>query len=244
MTGTAREAAGELRDVYGLQVVKIPTHRPSQLTPLPDRIFQHPEAKWEAVIARIRTLREQQRPVLVGTRSVADSEHLSDLLTGLDLPHQVLNARQNRQEAAIVACAGQPGRITIATNMAGRGTDIPLAPGVAETGGLHVIAMERNTARRVDRQLFGRCARQGSPGSYESILSLEDEIIARFFPKFLLRPAANWMRGTSRLARRINRALIVICQLKAERQQRHQRRGLEKTEDYLGRMLAFTGQGE
>ena len=122
----------------------------------------------------------QGRPVLVGTRSVAASEYLSQLLTKAGLSHRVLNARQDQEEAEIIAQAGQRGQITVATNMAGRGTDILLGPGVKELGGLHVIATERHEARRIDRQLFGRSGRQGDPGSYESFASLEDDILLAF----------------------------------------------------------------
>src|SRR5262249_3997301 len=141
-----------------------------------DYVCETTAAKWQAVLARAIELHSEDRPILIGTRSVAASDHLSRLLTGAGITHRVLNARQDQEEAAIIAQAGEPGKITVATNMAGRGTDIRLAPGVAERGGLHVIGTERHEARRIDRQLFGRCGRQGDPGSYEMIVSLEDEL--------------------------------------------------------------------
>ena len=244
MTGTASEAAGELSAVYGLKVIKIPPRVPSKLAAHPDRIYATAKAKWNAIVERVREFNEQGRPVLVGSRSVDDSERVSALLTEADLPHLVLNARQDRGEAFLVECAGQTGCITVATNMAGRGTDIPLGEGVAESGGLHVIAVERNEARRIDRQLFGRSARQGAPGSYESILSLEDEIIARFFPNYLRRLVVAGARNEAPLSRWRIRLLIGLCQLRSERAARFQRRELERVDEHLGRLLAFTGQPE
>lgn len=177
MTGTAQEVAGELWSVYRLPVVKIPSNKPSRRRSLPTRMHRTADEKWQDVVAHAKVMQDKHRAVLIGTRSVESSEKLSELLTRAGLDHQVLNARQDRREAEIVAQAGQPGRITVATNMAGRGTDINLAPEVTDAGGLHVIATERNEARRIDRQLFGRCARQGDPGSVEAILSWEDEIM-------------------------------------------------------------------
>ncbi|MFA4969668.1 MAG: preprotein translocase subunit SecA, partial [Sulfuritalea sp.] len=161
MTGTAREVARELWAVYRLPVVTIPTNRPVQRRQLPDLVFLTAAEKWAAIIDILSRWHTEGRPVLVGTSSVSASEHLSELLTLKGLKHQVLNARQDQEEAEVIAKAGERGRITVATNMAGRGTDIRLAPGVAELGGLHVLATERHDARRIDRQLFGRCGRQG-----------------------------------------------------------------------------------
>jgi preprotein translocase subunit SecA len=244
MTGTARETSAELSAVYGLKVVKIPTHHRSRLECQSGRVFSTQEAKWRRIVARLIELHKQQRPVLVGTRSVSDSETLSQLLQRVGLPHKVLNARQDDGEAELVAQAGQPGAITIATNMAGRGTDIPLAPGVHECGGLHVIAAERNTARRIDRQLFGRAGRQGSPGSYESILALDDRIVSDFIPKYLQRLAARYARDSYPLPRWLGGFIVTFCQRKSEAQQRGQRKALERMDEYLGRMLAFSGKTE
>jgi preprotein translocase subunit SecA len=244
MTGTARETAGELDTVYGLRVRKIPTHRPSRLSPLPNSVYATADARWRRLVERLEELNRQQRPVLVGTRSVGDSEYLSGLLTQAGLAHQVLNARQDADEAGLVGRAGEAGMITIATNMAGRGTDIALAPGVAETGGLHVITAERNTARRIDRQLFGRAARQGAPGSCESILSLEDRIIRDFMPKFVGGLAASYARKPGPVPGWLGKYITLHCQRKSEQQQRMQRRALEKMDEHLGRMMAFTGEQE
>jgi preprotein translocase subunit SecA len=174
MTGTAREVAGELWSVYHLPTLKIPTHRPMIRMKSPDRIFANRQEKWQAVVERIIELHRLGRPVLIGTRSVAASEELAALVRQAGLEHQVLNAKQDAVEAEIISKAGISGCITIATNMAGRGTDILLARGVRELGGLHVIITERHEAARIDRQLAGRCGRQGDPGSYEGILSFED----------------------------------------------------------------------
>ncbi|UCC55299.1 MAG: preprotein translocase subunit SecA [Gammaproteobacteria bacterium] len=244
MTGTARETAAELSAVYGLKVVKIPTHRESLLQRQADRLYPTQEAKWRRVVARVIELHKQQRPVLVGTRSVADSETLSRMLGRVGLPHQVLNARQDKDEAELVAQAGHPGAIMIATNMAGRGTDIPLAPGVRENGGLHVIAAERNSARRIDRQLFGRSGRQGAPGSYESILALDDRIVSEHIPQFLRRLAERYARDPHPLPRWLGTLVLAYCQRQSESQQRRQRKVLERMDEYLGKMLAFTGKTE
>ena len=178
MTGTAWEVAGELWAIYGLPVVRIRTNRPCRRICRPAAILPTKEEKWQYLLRRVRAIHATGRPLLVGTASVAASEDVSRLFSAAGLSHRVLNAKKDREEAEIVARAGEPGVITIATNMAGRGTDIKLAPGVAELKGLHVIMTERHDAARIDRQLAGRCARQGDPGSFEPILSLEDQILS------------------------------------------------------------------
>ena len=152
---------------------------------LPRRLFPDRASLWDAVAARVAELHGAGRPVLVGTDSVADSEALARRLGEAGLPHAVLNARHDRDEARIVAQAGARGAITVATNMAGRGTDIPLADGVAELGGLHIICCQLNAARRIDRQLAGRAARQGDRGSVETWLSLDAPLLARALPRRL-----------------------------------------------------------
>lgn len=178
MTGTAASSATELRLVYKLQVVPVPTHRPVRRVEEPLRIFATEEAKWAAVVEEVIHVHALKRPVLIGTRSIRQSSHLSELLHSAGIVHSVLNAQHPEHEAQVVKTAGQPGSVTVATNMAGRGTDIKLGPGVAELGGLHVICTELHDSPRIDRQLIGRCARQGDPGSFRKFLSLEDEIIA------------------------------------------------------------------
>jgi preprotein translocase subunit SecA len=177
MTGTAASEAGEFRKIYKTPVLHIPTNRPLRRKSLPDVVFATAEQKWVAIADEVARLHKTGRPVLIGTRSIEKSEHLSKLLTARGVRHQVLNAKEHEKEAAIVAQAGQPEMVTVATNMAGRGTDIKLGERVAELGGLHVIGTEKHTARRIDRQLAGRCARQGDPGSTQFYLSLEDEIV-------------------------------------------------------------------
>jgi preprotein translocase subunit SecA len=232
MTGTAREVASELWSVYGLPVVRVPTHRPVRRRAFADRVLRTEAEKWVHVVARIKALHQRGRPVLVGTRSVAASEKLSALLHDAGLPHQLLNARQDLQEAQIVADAGQPGRITVATNMAGRGTDIKLGEDVLELGGLHVIATELHESARIDRQLFGRCARQGDPGTVEAIVSLEDELV-----RVHIGNAAAWLGSE-----KTGSWLFGLAQGRAERANAAIRKQLLNYEDKLGDALAFTGR--
>ncbi len=177
MTGTAMSAAREFRKIYKMPVVRIPTNRPIRRRALPTRVFGSSDNKWAAIVEDVRERHREGRPVLIGTRSIDKSVHLSRLLDEAGIPHRVLNAHEVAKEAEIVAEAGQAGRVTVATNMAGRGTDIKLGPGVAEKGGLHVICTEMHDAFRIDRQLYGRCGRQGDPGTYQQYLSLDDEIL-------------------------------------------------------------------
>jgi preprotein translocase subunit SecA len=177
MTGTAKQNRWEIRRVYKIWVVCLPTNRAVIRQAWPDRVFPTEDAKFDAVVQECIRLRDAGRAVLIGTRSVDKSEKLSARLTAAGVEHQVLNARQHEQEAKIVARAGEKGRVTIATNMAGRGTDIKPTPEVIAAGGLHVLGTERHEARRIDRQLEGRSGRQGDPGSAQFFLSLEDELL-------------------------------------------------------------------
>jgi len=179
MTGTAATEAEEFHKIYKLDVMPIPTHRPMIRMDNPDRIYRTEGAKFRAVVEEIREMHEQGRPVLVGTVSIEKSEELSNMLEEVGLIHSVLNAKQHEREASIVAQAGQRGAITIATNMAGRGTDIVLGFGVNELGGLHIIGTERHESRRIDNQLRGRAGRQGDNGSSRFYVSIEDEIMRR-----------------------------------------------------------------
>jgi preprotein translocase subunit SecA len=180
MTGTAETEAAEFHDIYKLDVNVIPTNRPVRRTDANDRIYKTRREKYNAVIKEIKEAHAKSQPVLVGTVSVEASELLSRMLKREKIPHNVLNAKFHMQEAEIVARAGQPGTVTISTNMAGRGTDIKLGPGVTELGGLMVVGTERHEARRIDRQLRGRCARQGDPGASRFYVSFEDDLMRNF----------------------------------------------------------------
>jgi len=180
MTGTAYTEEEEFRAIYNLPVVVIPTNKPMIRKDYPDVIFKTERAKFKAIVEEIKELHSQKRPVLVGTRSIEKSEILSRLLSKEGIPHQVLNAKYHEKEAQIIALAGQPSAVTIATNMAGRGVDIILGEGVAAMGGLHIIGTERHESRRIDNQLRGRAGRQGDPGSSRFYLSLEDELLRIF----------------------------------------------------------------
>jgi preprotein translocase subunit SecA len=180
MTGTAETEASEFLDIYKLGVLVIPTNRPVARNDANDSVYKTKREKYNAVVNEIKGIHSQGRPILVGTISVEVSEHLSRMLKREGIIHSVLNAKYHQQEAEIVSRAGQRSAVTIATNMAGRGTDIKLGPGVAEVGGLHVIGTERHESRRIDRQLRGRCARQGDPGSSHFFISLEDDLMRLF----------------------------------------------------------------
>ncbi|MGI6128208.1 MAG: SEC-C metal-binding domain-containing protein, partial [Planifilum sp.] len=191
MTGTAKTEEEEFRKIYGMSVVQIPTHKPMIRKDLSDVLYRTEDAKFRAVVEEIVRRHAKGQPVLVGTVSIDKSEKLSRMLKKRGIPHQVLNAKNHAKEAEIIAQAGQRGAVTIATNMAGRGTDIVLGQGVAELGGLHVIGTERHESRRIDNQLRGRSGRQGDPGSSQFFLSLEDDLLRRFAPEWL----REWMKN-------------------------------------------------
>ncbi|MCE5278441.1 MAG: hypothetical protein ABFD92_07120 [Planctomycetaceae bacterium] len=241
MTGTAAEATLEFWQIYHLPVAVIPTNRPCIRKVAPDRVFATETAKWAAVIARAKALHETAAPILIGTRSVRASEQLSGMLTAVGLAHQVLNAVRHAEEAQIVAGAGAPGRITVATNMAGRGTDIKLARGVADLGGLHVIATERHESRRVDRQLIGRCARQGDPGHAETFVSLEDELVRRHAPHSSSLLRTRHRAAENEISTPFTRRIFTSAQRTASRQALAQRKGVLKTDDWLDEYLGFAG---
>ncbi len=180
MTGTAETEEGEFFEIYKLEVVVIPTNRPIVRIDEDDAIYKTRREKYNAIVGKIKELREEKRPVLVGTTSVDVSETISRMLKRQGVTHNVLNAKQHQREAEIVAFAGQPGAVTIATNMAGRGTDIKLGAGVVDVGGLYILGTERHEARRIDRQLRGRSGRQGDPGTTKFFISLEDDLMRIF----------------------------------------------------------------
>jgi preprotein translocase subunit SecA len=244
MTGTAHEVTRELWSVYRLNVVRVPTNRALQRRLVPEQVFVTAERKWRAIVQTVRDLHAQGTPVLIGTRSVAVSELIGRRLTAAMLPHQILNARQNQEEARIIAQAGQRGRITVATNMAGRGTDIRLAPGVAELGGLQVLATERHDARRIDRQLFGRCGRQGDPGSHMAILSLEDELLQACYGKYVDWAIRRWASRKKPLPLLLGSFLVWLAQQSAEHNHSRVRQDLMRLDDNLSDLLAFSGRAE
>ncbi len=212
MTGTAATSRGELKKIYQVHVASIPTNRPPIRRQLPTQIYGTAEQKWAAVVEDAYQQHQQQRPILIGTRSIDKSEHLAELLSARGMQPVILNARHVAQEAEIVQRAGEPGKITVATNMAGRGTDIKLGEGVVDLGGLHVICTELHEAQRIDRQLIGRCGRQGDPGSYRQFLALDDEILLLGYgPQKAERlqrrgqQAAGPLRGLERLFQRAQR---------------------------------------
>ena len=187
MTGTAQTEESEFRDIYGMDVIVIPTNKPIQRIDHPDVVYKTEEAKFKAVIADIKASHEKGQPVLVGTVTIDTSEHLSKLLKREGVKHQVLNAKYHAKEAEIIALAGKKGAVTIATNMAGRGTDIKLEEGVQELGGLKIIGTERHESRRIDNQLRGRSGRQGDPGESRFYLALEDDLMRLFTPESTLK---------------------------------------------------------
>ena len=242
MTGTAAEAVREFWQIYHLPVVVIPPNRPRMRQHLPDRVFVNEKAKFQAVVEEIRRLNATGRPILVGTRSVRASELLSNMLSAGGLEHQVLNAVKHAEEAQIVAGAGHRGRITVSTNMAGRGTDIKLSQGCAEAGGLAVIATERHEAGRVDRQLYGRSGRQGDPGSAQAFVSLEDELVRRHAPHSTNIFAKRHAGATGEISTSLTRRLFEIAQRRAQRLSLRQRKGVLRTDDWLDEYLGFAGK--
>ncbi len=244
MTGTAKEVASELGAVYGLSVVRIPTNRPSKRKVLPERVFVTEAEKWASISDRVREIHALGRPILLGTRSVAESELASNVLNDLRVEHQVLNAKQDGEEAAIIALAGKRGQITVATNMAGRGTDIKLDEGVADVGGLHVILSERHDSKRIDRQLAGRCARQGDPGYFESILSVEGSLkslagdsFRAFFGRLISGFGPGWVAI-------LGSFVIRQAQKRAERAHTRTRKALLKLDQQMAKALSFSGRNE
>jgi preprotein translocase subunit SecA len=228
MTGTAWESSPELWQISQRSVVRIPTNKPCSRQVFPTRIIETMDQKWEAVVQRVCELNDQKIPVLIGTRSVLSSDEISARLRAAGRAHLVLNAAQDKEEANILAQAGQPGQITVATNLAGRGTDIKLARGVTELGGLHVISTEPNTAARVDRQLAGRAARQGDPGAYQLFCSVEDDLFVRH------------ARHLRRLWRTIGAGrLIKMAQAHAERLARFNRKQVLKNDDWMDQAMPF-----
>lgn len=244
MTGTAKEVRGELQSVYGVAVVRIPTNWPVCRVEMPSHYFIGAEAKWQAIVARIAEINRTGRPILIGTRSVEASEHLGRLLMQAGLPHRILNARQDADEASIVQHAGLEACITVATNMAGRGTDIKISKTVNRLGGLHVILTECHEARRIDRQLFGRCGRQGDLGSYERFLSFEDELLNKYGSRLLNKIVIACQGKRRVIFRSLAELLFRWAQMRAERHHSFIRYSLLKRDASLQQLLAFSGKSE
>jgi preprotein translocase subunit SecA len=244
MSGTLTEARGELRAVYDLRVANVALRRPSRRQSLGVKIYPTAAVQWDAVVARVLEIHRTGRPILIGTESVADSEALSARLTQAQLAHKVLNARQDSNEAAIIAQAGVVGSITVSTNMAGRGTDIPLDSTAQVAGGLHVICCQQNVARRIDRQMHGRCARQGDPGSVETMVSLEGALLAEHVPAWARRLLSHVLGRDGALAPRLSRMLLRYPQWIAERKQWFERWQLRKQDAAIARRLSFGGASE
>ena len=224
MTGTAGSSAAEFRQIYRLPIRVVPTHRTSRRKTLSPRVFASSEAKWRAIADEVREVLRVGRPVLIGTRSIDKSEQLSHVLQAAGISHAVLNARHLAREAEIVAATGQSACVTVATNMAGRGTDIQLAPEVQERGGLHVIGTELHESARIDRQLAGRCGRQGDPGSFRQYLALDDDILATAFGAEWARDFRAGLSNSKRLERYVS--VFHRAQKRVERKQMRDRKRL------------------
>ncbi len=240
MSGTLMPNFWELRKVYRRWVTKVPTNRPVKRVQHTDLVFPTEQAKFEAVVKQVQAMMAGGRPVLIGTRTVDASEKLSKMLIAGGVEHKVLNARQNDQEAVIVSRAGQLGNVTVATNMAGRGTDIKLGPKVAENGGLHVIGTERHEAARIDRQLAGRAGRQGDPGTAQFFLSLEDQLLEGLGVARKKALVAIGQAGGNRDWNRY-RKLFRISQKRLERKHRKQRLDLMNYDKQRQEMLQDLG---
>ena len=242
-SGTVWEAAIELWRVYGLQVIRVPTHRPRLTRYNPPVVLQDADQKWQGVAQEVLRVHQQGRPVLVGIRSVASSEVLCGLLAGMGCEAQVLNALKHADEAQIVAEAGRMGAVTIATHMAGRGTDIRLSAEVLAQGGLHVILAEANDSGRIDRQLAGRCGRQGDPGSVSTYWCLADDLVGRMMPlslRWLLQQA---LERKPQWAARLAPWIFKFTQQRAEKVAFQRRWSVLRSDDWMQSALPFVSRG-
>jgi preprotein translocase subunit SecA len=239
MTGTAADATVEIERVYQRVVARVPTNKPIARIDLPPRVFTSASAKWDGVVEQVKQIRAQGRPVLVGTRSVEASQRLAELLTRENIEHKVLNALFDKDEASIIRNAGDRGVVTVATNMAGRGTDIKLPPDVHKAGGLHVILTEMHGAQRIDRQFRGRAGRQGDPGSSQMFMSLEDELIRLHAPKLgsVLASMGSSAGELSGVAYRLARVLFAHCQSASQNRARRQRLEVLKQDNWIDKHL-------
>lgn len=243
-SGTLKEVAAELHSIYGLQTVKVPTHKPSKRILMQESIYRSIKGARLALLDRVAKLNAQNRPILIGTGSVAESEKVSIWLKQAGFPHRVLNANQDKDEAEIIAKAGREKAITVATNMAGRGTDISLGLGVEKLGGLHVIALNTNDSRRIDRQLYGRCARQGDQGSAEAILSLQDPALQQFYSSAMLKLFSKFCSRSKPMPGLFSELILRLPQYRKEKEQRKLRKQVMDYDRRLLRLMAFSGKGE
>jgi len=241
MTGTATQVSRELKRVYGLKVATVPTNRPCLRTELKPRVFLRMEHKLAAIASEIRRLQAEARAILVGTPSVEASETLVRYLDAQQIAYQLLHARHHAREAAIIDRAGEPRRVTIATNMAGRGTDIRVPASVQARGGLHIIATEMHSSCRIDRQLIGRTARQGEPGSFQFLLSLDDELLRSLAPRVLQQARQDAGAGSQGQISKRHLALFRTAQKRLERLHERQRQDLLKQEREHQRMCRELG---
>jgi preprotein translocase subunit SecA len=241
LSGTLHEVAGELWRVYGVRVARVPPNRPDRKTIRPPIGHADEAAKWRAIATRAASLHAQGTPVLIGTRTLGASERASAALSAVGLPHVVLNAAQDAAEAEIIAAAGREGAITVATNMAGRGTDIRIGDTVALNGGLRVIVSEPHEARRIDRQLIGRCGRQGQPGEAETHVSLDDALLTRHGTRV--------ERVAARALHRVSGGNSVVwasrrAQRRSEQLHAAMRRDLMRSDEWIDDSIAFAGRPE
>jgi preprotein translocase subunit SecA len=236
-SGTISEVGDEMNRVYGLDLFKVSTNQPNKRLMYGENIYRDELDKKLALVNRVTAMNSIGRPILIGTCSVEESEQVGEWLQQQGIPHRVLNAKQDSQEAEIIAAAGQKGAITVATNMAGRGTDIALGEGVEALGGLHVISLSLNDSYRVDRQLYGRCARQGDPGSAEAILSL-------YFAPAVLKFLAGLCSDGKPVPMLVSRKILRLPQRSHEKKQCRIRKALMKQDQRLRRTLAFSGRFE
>jgi preprotein translocase subunit SecA len=241
MTGTAKEASGEFWHIYRLPVMTIPPNRPVVRESWEPSHFVDSESKWQAIAAEIIAVRETGRPVLVGTKSVKSSEEIALRLAERRLPYRLLNAVNHAEEATIVAEAGGERTVTIATNMAGRGTDIKLSPKVAGLGGLHVIIAERNDSGRIDRQLIGRCGRQGDPGSTRIFASLEDDLMVRYGQNIIKKGITYALQEYPEKGQVAAKMAFDRAQKTAEDLASKQRQSVLRTDTWLDEALIFAG---
>jgi preprotein translocase subunit SecA len=241
MTGTGREVAGEMLDVYRLRSQTVPLLKKSRRRRCFRKVCLTEEQKWQRVAVIVRELVAKGQAVLIGTNSVASSEAASKVLTGQTIEHRVLNARQDKEEAEIVAGAGQSGVVTVSTSMAGRGTDIKLSDGTRAAGGLHVIITELQDASRIDRQLAGRGARQGDPGLVSEVLSLEDRLVRKMAGPLQKKLISSAIRTGLPLPNWLGMLIQKRCQRKIEASHHRQRMKLIKVDTQRQRTMAFAG---